>query len=82
MTSSMRVRGRVCNNVKDDSQSIHGDTQTNLVLCNVVPDTTNTPCRYSESLKTAFLFGALNFERPQENSSNRKQEKQIFLEPI
>lgn len=56
ITSSMRVRGRACNTVNDDSLSIHGDTQAHHVLCNIVLDTMNTPCHYNEASKPVFLM--------------------------
>ena len=56
----MRVRGREGDTVEDDSQSIHGNAQTHHVLCNLLVDTMNTPCRRNETLKLVFLMKPSN----------------------
>lgn len=55
ITSSMTLRGREYYTVEDDSQSIHGQTQTHHALCNMVLDTMNTPC-YNEASKAVLLI--------------------------
>lgn len=55
ITSSMTLRGREYYTVEDDSQSIHGQTQTHHALCNMVLDTMNTPC-YNEPSKAVLLI--------------------------